>query len=99
MSDTSVYDPEIHSVKLSFSLLFDEFYLGQDVNGPFDTIDCLATAPVPFLNRILSRKPSRYLQNASSCNQTFYPVFYDPESENAADDYQSALDEFLCHCR
>ena len=74
-------------------------FLGQDVRGPFDTMDTVTTAPVPFLNRILSRKRSPYLSDAQACNATFYPVFLDPESSTSAEDYAAALDEFLCHCR
>ena len=57
------------------------------------------TAPIPFLNRVLSRKSSPYLASAASCNMTFYPVFYDPESETSADDYEDALAVYVAHCR
>lgn len=93
MSDTSIYHPNI------FRLLFDELYKGQDVNGPFGTLDSLVTAPISFLNRILSRRPSSYLASASSCNMTFYPVFMDPESLTCSEDYDAALKVFVTHCR
>ena len=74
-------------------------YKGQDVNGPFGTMDSLVISPIPFLNRILSRRPSPYLASASSCNRTFYPVLFDPDSSSSADDYESALAAFVTHCR
>ena len=86
-------------LKLIFRLLFDELYHGQNVKGPFGTLDSLVTAPISFLNRILSRKRSPYLASATSCNMTFYPVFMDPESTTSADDYEAALLAFVSHCR
>ena len=102
MSDSADQNPvrKRQQIFISFfSNLWDELVRGQDVRGPYGTVFSLATHPVSFINRICSRRESRYLQSAARCNATFYPVIIaDVEGEEAAALVQS-LNEFHAHCR
>ena len=70
----------------------------QDVSGPFNLMDELTIHPCSFQNRVLSRRSSAYLTDASLCNFTYYPPIQGEESEDAEVTYQAWLD-FIDHCR
>ena len=69
-----------------------------DVSGPFDLMDRLAIHPCSFQNRVLSRRSSDYLTEASICNFTYYPPIQGEEPEDAEVTHQAWLD-FIDHCR
>ena len=95
MSDSSFRIPK----KMLFRLLWDETMKNQSPTGPFTTLDSLATDPMGFTSRLLCRRISRYLPNASLCNLTFYPVIFDAAEDPSGDLYQKALADFVDHCR
>lgn len=94
MSDSTDHNP-----KIFLSNLWDELVRGQDVRGPYGTIAGLATHPVSFVNRVCSRRESRYLKSAVRCNATFYPVIIDDVDGEEATELHQSLADFLQHCR
>ena len=94
MSDSAIYIP-----KVLFSNLWDELVRGQNVRGPYGTIFSLATHPVSFINRICSRRESRFLRSAARCNATFYPVIVDSVDGDDAAALAQSLTDFHDHCR
>ena len=95
MSDSAIYIPDI----FFFSNLWDEMVRGQNVRGPYGTIFGLATHPVSFINRVCSRRESRFLRSAARCNATFYPVIVDSVDGDDAAALAQSLSDFHDHCR
>ena len=78
--------------------MWDELLLIQDVNGPYDMLEKTTSHACSFLNRLLGRRSSDYLTEASVCDYTYYPPIQGESSEDAASTYE-AWQAFIEHCR
>ena len=70
----------------------------QDIHGPYDMMEKTCSHACSFLNRLLGRRSSDYLTDASVCDFTYYPPIQGESSDDAASTYE-AWQTFIEHCR
>ena len=70
----------------------------QDIHGPYDLLDQTTSHTCSFLNRLLGRRSSDYLTDASVCDYTYYPPILGETPEDAAATHE-AWQAFVEHCR